>query len=76
MAKVTVVNKTRPAIKVDKKWCYKASVAAGHYALLSAHDWWHRVGHFAPRPVSYKALCARREKTYRRVLKIFQKYLP
>ena len=56
------------------KICHKASVAAEHYALTRNAHWW-RV-HDGQTVTFYSSWLARYDKLNRRVLKVFQKYLP
>jgi len=62
--------------RASSKKVRTAEQAAKHYTDMRNHSWWNAAGSKLPRPAAYEMWTARDQKLYRRVLPIFQKYLP
>jgi hypothetical protein len=54
----------------------KAVKAAEFYASTSCYSWWNKTGHLISRPDAYEDWRDREARMLRRVLPIFQQYLP
>lgn len=54
----------------------KAKPAAEFYAITRSYNWWHRKGHLYTGPDRHERYSDRSAKLYRRVLKVFNQYLP
>ena len=62
--------------QVSSKKLRSAEQAALHFADMRNCAWWDVNSSKLPRPSGYDVTAARWQKLYRRVLPIFQKYLP
>jgi hypothetical protein len=73
---VTVYTIYQGKIVPRTKTVRKAKMAAEWYASAKTYEWWQKNGSLNSRPSAYSACNAREIRLYRRVLPIFQQYLP